>query len=103
MPYYSLQSAYTPEAWAKLVKNPQDRTEAIRPVIEALGGKVIAGFLAFGCCRIPNSTGFLGTKMERKPESYAGRIPSQDRSRRVLRARTERKRSATFALPTTRD
>ena len=48
MPYYSLQSAYTPEAWAKLVKNPQDRTEAIRPVIEALGGKVIAGFLAFG-------------------------------------------------------
>ncbi len=48
MPYYLLQAAYTPEAWANLVKNPQDRTEAIRPVIEGLGGKVIAGFLTFG-------------------------------------------------------
>ena len=48
MPYYLLQAAYTPEAWANLVKNPRDRTEAIRPVIEALGGKVIAGFLTFG-------------------------------------------------------
>ena len=48
MPYYLLQAAYTPEAWANLVKNPQDRTEAIRPIIEGLGGKVIAGFLTFG-------------------------------------------------------
>lgn len=48
MPYYLLQATYTPEAWTKLVKNPQDRAEAIRPVIEGLGGKVIAGFLAFG-------------------------------------------------------
>ncbi len=48
MPYYLLQAAYTPEAWANLVKNPQDRVEAIRPVVESLGGKVIAGFLSFG-------------------------------------------------------
>ncbi len=49
MPYYLYQASYTPEAWANLVKNPQDRTEAIRPIIEGLGGgKVIAGFLTFG-------------------------------------------------------
>ncbi len=48
MPYYVLQATYTPEAWANLVKNPQDRTEGIRPVIEGLGGKVVASFLSFG-------------------------------------------------------
>ncbi len=42
------QATYTPKAWANLVKNPQDRTEGIRPVIEGLGGKVVAGFLSFG-------------------------------------------------------
>ena len=48
MPYYLLQAAYTPEAWARLVKDPHDRVEAIRPVIEGLGGKIVAGFLCFG-------------------------------------------------------
>ena len=48
MPYYLLQATYTSEAWANLVKNPQDRTEGIRLVIEGLGGKVVAGFLTFG-------------------------------------------------------
>lgn len=48
MPHYLIQAAYTPEAWAKMVKNPQDRAEKIRPVIEGLGGKVIALFLSFG-------------------------------------------------------
>ncbi len=48
MPCYLLQATYTSEAWANLVKNPQDRTEGIRPVIEGLGGKVVASFLTFG-------------------------------------------------------
>jgi uncharacterized protein with GYD domain len=48
MAHYLLQVAYTPEAWATMVKNPQDRLAAITPVVERLGGKVTAGFLAFG-------------------------------------------------------
>ena len=48
MPQYLVQAAYTPEAWATLVKNPQDRIKAIAPAIERLGGKVQDGYLAFG-------------------------------------------------------
>lgn len=48
MPHYLLQVAYTPEAWAALVKNPADRTEAVRPVVERLGGKLHAAYVSFG-------------------------------------------------------
>lgn len=48
MATYLYQCAYTPEAWAKMAQNPQDRIEAVRPVIEAAGGKVIGGWFAFG-------------------------------------------------------
>jgi len=48
MPHYLVQAAYTPEAWATLVKNPQDRIKAITPAVERLGGKVQEGYLAFG-------------------------------------------------------
>ena len=48
MPYYLFQAAYTPEAAATLLKNPQDRAQAIRPVVEGLGGKLVAFYLAFG-------------------------------------------------------
>ena len=48
MPPYLLQGTYTPEAWEALVKNPQNRFEAIRPAVEKLGGKVEHGWLAFG-------------------------------------------------------
>jgi len=40
MPYYLLQATYSPEAWSGMVKNPQNRLDAVRPVIEKLGGKV---------------------------------------------------------------
>ena len=39
MAYYLLQLAYTPEGWAAQLQNPQDRVEAVRPVIEGLGGE----------------------------------------------------------------
>ena len=48
MPYYLVQSAYTPEAWATLIKNPQDRNEAVRPAIERLGGRLHSAWFAFG-------------------------------------------------------
>jgi uncharacterized protein with GYD domain len=48
MSSYLLQAAYTPEAWANLVAQPQDRIDAVRPVVEKLGGKVVHGWFAFG-------------------------------------------------------
>jgi uncharacterized protein with GYD domain len=48
MPYYLVQTAYTPESWEKMVKNPQDRVELVRPAIEGFGGRIEAGYIAFG-------------------------------------------------------
>lgn len=48
MAQYMLQAAYTPEAWAALVKKPQNRLTAIKPAVAALGGKINAGYLSFG-------------------------------------------------------
>jgi uncharacterized protein with GYD domain len=48
MPKYLLQVAYTSEAWASMVKNPQDRIEAVRPAIQSIGGDIECGYLAYG-------------------------------------------------------
>jgi uncharacterized protein with GYD domain len=48
MPRYLQQVAYTPEGWAALIKNPQNRIEVVRPVIERLGGKIETAWFAFG-------------------------------------------------------
>ncbi len=48
MAHYLLEISYTPEAWAALIKNPQDRAEAVRGPIEKLGGKMERIWLAFG-------------------------------------------------------
>ena len=48
MASYLLQLTYTAEAWAALLKHPQDRTTAVQKVIEKLGGKVGPFWMAFG-------------------------------------------------------
>lgn len=48
MPMYLYQAAYTPESVAMLIKDPHDRLEAVRPALEALGGRMIAGGYPFG-------------------------------------------------------
>src|SRR5262249_54363906 len=48
MPYYLVQTAYTPESWDKMIKNPKNRVAAVRPAIEALGGRIDAGYISFG-------------------------------------------------------
>jgi len=48
MALYMHQISYTLEAWQALVADPQDRTEAVRPAIEKLGGKMVTGWFAFG-------------------------------------------------------
>jgi len=48
MPYYLIQSSLTPETWAATVKNPQNRREAMRSVVERLGGTLHFYFMSFG-------------------------------------------------------
>jgi hypothetical protein len=42
MPHYLIQGSYTAEAWQALLNKPEDRKEALRPVIEKLGGALRA-------------------------------------------------------------
>lgn len=48
MAYYLFQAAYTAEAWGTMVKNPQNRLEAVQPVAQRLGGSLVDAWLAFG-------------------------------------------------------
>jgi uncharacterized protein with GYD domain len=48
MPLYLTTFSYTPEAWARLVENPEDRREAARTYIESVGGKLHGFWYAFG-------------------------------------------------------
>jgi uncharacterized protein with GYD domain len=48
MSYYLIQVGYTPEAWAAMVKNPQDRATAVQGSVEALGGVMERFWMAFG-------------------------------------------------------
>ncbi len=48
MPRFLQQVAYTPEGWQALIKNPQNRIDAVRPAIEKLGGKIETAWFAFG-------------------------------------------------------
>ena len=57
MSLYLAQIAYTPEAWQALVRNPQDRFEAVRPAVEKLGGKLVSAWFAFGDYDIVAVTG----------------------------------------------
>jgi uncharacterized protein with GYD domain len=50
MAYYLFQATFTAEAWAKMVREPQNREHAIRPVIEKLGGRLLGYWMAFGDC-----------------------------------------------------
>jgi len=48
MPFYLTRFSYTPETWARLTKNPEDRREAARKYIESVGGKLHGFWYAFG-------------------------------------------------------
>jgi len=37
--------SYTQRAWDVLLRSPQNRIEIVRPVVEALGGKIESGYL----------------------------------------------------------
>ena len=48
MPLYLSRFSYTPETWARLIDNPEDRGEAARSYIESVGGKCHGFWYAFG-------------------------------------------------------
>jgi uncharacterized protein with GYD domain len=48
MPLYLTRFSYTPETWARLIKNPEDRRAAARQYIESVGGKLHGFWYAFG-------------------------------------------------------
>ena len=48
MPFYLTRFSYTPETWARLSQKPEDRRDAAREYIEAVGGKLHGFWYAFG-------------------------------------------------------
>ncbi|MEO8970075.1 MAG: GYD domain-containing protein [Ktedonobacteraceae bacterium] len=48
MALYMFQGSYTPEAWASMTKNPQDRSGGLTELIQKLGGKLISFYYCFG-------------------------------------------------------
>ncbi len=48
MPMYLTRFSYTPDTWAKLMNNPEDRRAAASQYIEAVGGKLHGFWYAFG-------------------------------------------------------
>ena len=48
MSFYLMRFSYTPEAWARLIKKPEDRREVARAIVEKLGGKLHGFWFAFG-------------------------------------------------------
>ena len=46
--FYLTRFSYTPETWARLTKNPEDRRVAARTYIESVGGKLHGFWYALG-------------------------------------------------------
>jgi len=48
MTMYLSRFSYTPETWARLIQNPEDRRKAARSYIESVGGKLHGFWYGFG-------------------------------------------------------
>ena len=48
MPLYLTKFSYTPETWARLIGNPEDRREAAKSYIESVGGTLHGFWYGFG-------------------------------------------------------
>lgn len=66
---YLVQASYTKEAVAALVKQPEDRSEVVRPLVEQLGGKLLDFYFCLGdydvavIVEFPNETAALAFDM----------------------------------------
>jgi hypothetical protein len=50
------QFAYTPETWAALTRNPEDRSKALRRLLENMGGRLVYFYNSFGSTTACSST-----------------------------------------------
>ena len=48
MSHYLFQLSYTPESWAAQIKDPKNRIEAVKPVMDKIGGRITAAYYSFG-------------------------------------------------------
>lgn len=48
MALYLTRFSYSPETWARLTKNPEDRRKAARTYVESVGGTLQGFWYAFG-------------------------------------------------------
>lgn len=48
MAFYMVQGAYTTEAIATMMKNPQDRSIPVRELMQKLGGRLISLYFCYG-------------------------------------------------------
>ena len=48
MPLYLTRFSYTPETWARLIRNPEDRRKAAQSYVESVGGSLHGFWYAFG-------------------------------------------------------
>lgn len=48
MPYYMIQASYNEAAVKSFIAKPQDRTAAVRKMVESMGGSLHSFFFAFG-------------------------------------------------------
>src|SRR5918996_5064670 len=48
MSVYLMRFSYTPETWARLIQNPEDRRDAARSYIEQVGGSLQGFWYGFG-------------------------------------------------------
>jgi uncharacterized protein with GYD domain len=48
MPLYQIQFSYTPEAWARLASNPEDRSTEVGALLENLGARLISFYYYIG-------------------------------------------------------
>ncbi len=69
MAHYLLQTAYSPLGWSAMLKNPQNRLEAIQPVVSELGGSIVDGWMQFGeydvliVCELPDNVSAAALSM----------------------------------------
>lgn len=69
MAYYLMLVSYSPETVKSLLKNPQNRMEKVRPVIEKLGGKIENFWFSFGeydivgICQMPDNISAVAFSM----------------------------------------
>jgi uncharacterized protein with GYD domain len=91
MPLYMTQFAYTPEAWATLTNNPEDRSVVVRELLETQGGRLIGWYLSFGeydgllIYEAPNdaTAGALILAAARRGTSERPRLPRYSPARRA--------------------